>query len=108
MNNARAFNPFLCARTDKLKKLIAEVQKQVEGYETFHKTRKRARRAADQVTFAHTIEAIICDLCAVEVGLKNDSIHLPLSNQILRSKSRYKGTAPGQNPSGHPQGHVSP
>jgi hypothetical protein len=96
MNNARAFNPFLCARTDKLKKLIAEVQKQVEGYETFHKTRKRARRAADQVTFAHTIEAIICDLCAVEVGLKNDSIHLPLSNQILRSKSRYKGTALGK------------
>jgi hypothetical protein len=96
MNNARAFNPFLCARTDKLKDLIAEVQKQIEGHENFHKTRKRARRPADQVTFARTIEAIICDLCAVEVGLKNDSIHLPLSNQILRSKSRYKGTALGK------------
>ena len=26
MNKARAFNPFLCAATDKLKALIAEVQ----------------------------------------------------------------------------------
>ena len=30
---ARAFNPFLCAITDKLKALIVEVQKQVSGYE---------------------------------------------------------------------------
>ena len=50
MNKARAFNPFLCARTDKVKALIAEVQTQLEGYEFFHQTRKRARRPADQAT----------------------------------------------------------
>ena len=93
MNKARAFNPFLCAKTDKLMALIAEVQIQMSGYEAYYETRKRARRPADQVTYERTVEAILCDLCAVELGHNNDSIHLPLSNKVLRSKSRYKGTA---------------
>ena len=96
MNKARAFNPFLCARTDKLKALITEVQVQMGGYEAYYETRKRARRPADQVTYDRTVEAILCDLCAVELGPDNDSIHLPLSNKVLRSKSRYKGTALGK------------
>ena len=96
MNKARAFNPFLCARTDKLMALIAEVQVQMSGYEAYHETRKRARRPADQVTYDRTVEAILCDLCAVELGPDNDSIHLPLSNKVLRSKSRYKGIALGK------------
>ena len=96
MNKARAFNPFLCAKTDKLMTLIAEVQVQMSGYEAYYGTRKRARRPADQVTYDRTVEAILCDLCAVELGSENDSIHLPLSNKVLRSKSRYKGTALGK------------
>ena len=96
MNKARAFNPFLCAKTDKLMTLIAEVQTQMSGYEAYYGTRKRARRPADQVTYNRTVEAILCDLCAVELGSENDSIHLPLSNKVLRSKSRYKGTALGK------------
>jgi hypothetical protein len=76
--------------------LIAEVQVQMSGYEFFHQTRKRARRPTDQVTYDRTVEAILCDLCAVELGSDNDSIHLPLSNKVLRSKSRYKGTALGK------------
>ena len=47
MNKARAFNPFLCAKTDKLMALIAEVQVQMSGYEAFHRP---AKRAADQLT----------------------------------------------------------
>ena len=96
MNKARAFNPFLCAKTDKLMALIAEVQTQMSGYEAYYETRKRARRHADQVTYDRTVEAILCDLCAVELEPNNDSIHLPLSNKVLRSKSRYKGTALGK------------
>ena len=96
MTKARAFNPFLCAKTDKLMTLIAEVQTQMSGYEAYYGTRKRARRPADQVTYDRTVEAILCDLCAVELGSENDSIHLPLSNKVLRSKSRYKGTALGK------------
>jgi hypothetical protein len=76
--------------------LIAEVQTQLGGYEFFHQTRKRARRPADQVTYERTVEAILCDLCAVELEPHKDSIHLPLSNKVLRSKSRYKGTALGK------------
>jgi hypothetical protein len=96
MNKARAFNPFLCAKTDKLMALIAEVQVQMSGYEFFHQTRKRARRPADQVTYERIVEAILCDLCGVELEPNNDSIHLPLSNKVLRAKSRYKGTALGK------------
>jgi hypothetical protein len=96
MNKARAFNPFLCARTDNLMALITEVQVQMSGYEAYYQTRKRARRPTDQVTYDRTVEAILCDLCAVELGPANDSIHLPLSNKVLRSKSRYKGTALGK------------
>jgi len=76
--------------------LIAEVQTQMSGYEAYYGTRKRARRPADQVTYDRTVEAILCDLCAVEFEPNNDSIHLPLSNKVLRSKSRYKGTALGK------------
>ena len=96
MNKARAFNPFLCAKTNKVMALITEVQIQMSGYEAYYETRKRARRPADQVTYERTVEAILCDLCAVELGHNNDSIHLPLSNKVLRSKSRYKGTALGK------------
>ena len=96
MNKARAFNPFLCARTDNLKALIAEVQFQMSGYEFFHQTRKRARRPADQVTYERIVEAILCDLCGVKLEPNNDSIHLPLSKKTLGAKSRYKGTALGK------------
>ncbi|KGK79765.1 hypothetical protein PM03_09815 [Thalassobacter stenotrophicus] len=97
MNKARAFNPFLRAKADNLLQLIAEVQTQLEGYEAFHQTRKRVRRAADQVTFERTVEAILCDLCAVVLEpTDHDSVHLPLSNKTLRTKSRYKGTALGK------------
>ena len=90
---ARAFNPFLCAITDKLKALIVEVQKQVRGYEAYYKTRDRARRPADQLTYER---AIVCDLCAVTLEPQHNSLHLPLSNKILRAKSRYKGIALGK------------
>ena len=96
MNKARAFNPFLCAKTDKLMALITEVQTQMSGYEAYYETRKRARRPADQVTYDRIIEAILCDLCAVELEPNSDSIHLPLSGKILKTKSRYKGTALGK------------
>ena len=96
MNKARAFNPFLCAKTDKLMALIAEVQIQMSGYEAYYETRKRARRPADQANYDRTVEAILCDLCTVELGPYHDSIHLPLSNKVLRTKSRYKGTALGK------------
>ena len=97
MNKARAFNPFLCAKTDKLLELIAEVQTQMSGYEAFHQTRKRARRDKDQVTFERTVEAILCDLCAVVLeATDHKGVHLPLSNKTLRTKSRYKGTALGK------------
>ena len=95
-NKARAFNPFLRAGTNKMKDLIGEVQKQVEGYEHFHKLRKRARKAVDQATFERTLEAIVCDLCVCVLQPEFEAVHLPLSNKVLRKKSRYKSVALGK------------
>ena len=96
METARAFNPFLVAKSDKLKKLIEEVQQQIEGYETYHQTRQRARRIADQKTHERMIEAILCDLCLLHLDPQYDAVHLPLSNQVLRKASRYKSPVLGK------------
>ena len=96
METARAFNPFLVAKSDKLKKLIEEVQQQIEGYEAYFQTRQRARRAADQKTHERMIEAILCDLCLLYLDPQYDAVHLPLSNQVLRKASRYKSPVLGK------------
>ena len=95
-NKARPFNPFLCAASDEMRALLLEVQQQVEGYESHYKLRKRARKAADQETFERILESLICDLCISVLQPQYDAIYLPLSNQVLRSKSRYKGLALGK------------
>ena len=95
-NKARAFTPHLCAASAKMKKLIEEVQAQIEGYEDHYQTRKRARRRADQLTFERTVEAILCDLCRCELEPQCDAVYLPLSNKVLRKQSRYKGVALGK------------
>jgi len=96
METARAFNPFLVAKSDKLKKLIEEVQQQIEGYEAYYQTRQRARRASDQKTHERMIEAILCDLCLLHLDPQYDAVHLPLSNKVLRKASRYKSPVLGQ------------
>ena len=96
METARAFNPFLVAKSDKLKKLIEEVQTQIEGYEAYHQTRQRARRAADLKNHDRMIEAILCDLCLLHLDPQYDAVHLPLSNKVLRKASRYKSPVLGK------------
>ena len=84
------------AKSDKLKKLIAEVQQQIEGYEAYYQTRQRARRAADQKSHERMIEAILCDLCLLHLDPQYDAVHLPLSNKVLRKASRYKSPVLGK------------
>ena len=95
-NKARPFNPFLCAASEGMRRLLLEVQQQVEGYESHYKVRTRARKAADQETFERILESLICDLCISVLQPQYDAIHLPMSNKVLRSKSRYKGLALGK------------
>ena len=96
MEPARAFNPFLVAKSDKLKKLIEEVQQQIEGYEAYYQTRQRARRVADQKTQERMIEASLCELCLLHLDPHYDAVHLPLSNKVLRKASRYKSPVLGK------------
>ena len=93
---ARAFNLFHVAKSDKLKKLIEEVQQQIDGYEAFHQTRQRARRAVDQKIHERMIEAILCDLCLLHLDPQYDAVHLPLSHKVLRKASRYKSPVLGK------------
>ena len=95
-NKARAFTPHLSAASAKMKKLIGEVQAQIEGYEVYHRVRTRGRRTADQLTFERTVEAILCDLCRCELEPQCSAVYLPMSNKVLRKKSRYKGVALGK------------
>jgi len=95
-NKARAFNPFLRAATGKMKDLIVEVQKQVEGYEFYHNLRKRSRSVVNQATFERILEAIVCDLCVCVLQPEFDAVHLSQSNKVLRKQSRYKGVALGK------------
>jgi hypothetical protein len=86
----RAFNPFLRANSEQMRKLIAEVRTQIEGYEHFYKKRKNNRRPKDLRIFERMIEAIICDLSLVELSSEVAAVHLSRSNQVLRKPSRYK------------------
>ena len=76
--------------------LISEVLQQLSGYETFYKLRQRKRSAAAQFTFERTVEALVCDLAVRELECQGGGLHLPISNQVLRKKSRYKGVALGK------------
>jgi hypothetical protein len=91
--SARPFNPHLCAGSQQLHTALEEILKQLKGYEGFYKLRKRKRRAVDQATFERTVEALVCDLVLRESEVPGGGVHLPLSNKVLRKKSRYKGVA---------------
>lgn len=91
--SARPFNPHLCAGSANLSTALKEILKQLEGYEEFHKLRKRKRRAVDQAAFERTVEALVCDLVLRESEAPGSGIHLPLGHKVLRKKSRYKGVA---------------
>jgi hypothetical protein len=86
----RAFNPFWRANSNRMRKLVAEVQTQIEGYEHCYKKRKNKRRLADLRTFERMIEAICCDLCLLALSDDVAAVHLSRSNKVLRKKSRYK------------------
>ena len=92
-SQARAFNPHLRAASANMQTLIGNITADIQQFEEDHGLRVRSRKAQDEVTFRRMVEAILCDLLAVhEVG-KHDALYLPLSNQILTKKSRYKGAA---------------
>jgi len=93
---SRAFNPHLRAKTPNMKNLIGDVVNQIEGYEEFYWLRKRKRKANDQETLERTVEAILCDLVLLHNDSIHDSLFRPLSNQVLRQASRYKGVALGK------------
>ena len=93
MSFARRFNPFLCAGSDAMRRTVAELLKQLDGYEDYYQLRKRKRREADQRTYERTVEAVICDLVHRELTSPGGKVHVSQSNQLLRKQSRYKGEA---------------
>ncbi len=90
---ARPFDPHRRATSAAMNALVQEVLQQMDGYEIIHQTRKRKRRSADQTTYETTVEAVLCDLIHRQLEVSGGQVHVTQSNQVLRKKSRYKGTA---------------
>lgn len=93
---ARPFDPHRRSASAAMTELVRDVLRFMDGYEDYYQTRKRKRSAAAQVTYEATVEAVVCDLIHRELEVTGGQVHLTQSNQVLRRKSRYKGTALGK------------
>ena len=85
-----AFYPYRSPLTDCLKQNVAEIAKQVEGYEHYHKIRKRKRKPEDKVIFEETVSAIVCDLMYNYLRSPEQKVFVGLSHQTLGTKLRYR------------------
>ena len=56
------FDPWRRPGSSKAKEIVADVQRQMENYETHFALRKRRRRPADQEIFQESVAAVVCNL----------------------------------------------
>jgi hypothetical protein len=89
-DRAPPWNPWLYAKGDRLRAVVAEVCAQALNAEKvipqFH--RKRARRPDDLHTFEAMIEALVAHVAAEHLRC-NGAVRLSLDNNTLRRASRY-------------------
>ena len=90
------FDPYRCALSERLKIEIEEVIRQVRGYESYYKTRKRTRRPRDEKIFQETIAALICDVIYRYLINPEQKIYLRLSHRYLGIRSRYRPVTLGK------------
>ena len=84
------FDPYRSALTDRLKTQVEEITLQIRAYEERFQTRRRRRKALDEVIFKDTISALICDLIYRYLHNPEQRVYLRLSNRHLGKKSRYR------------------
>jgi hypothetical protein len=92
----RPFNPNRIAKSERTKRVVAEVLRELQNHESFNGARKRKRRAQDQATFEATVTAVVCDLIHRELTEPAGWIAVPLSKAVLGRRGRYGARALGK------------
>jgi hypothetical protein len=82
----RFFNPLRQAKTAPAKALVEDVTRQLQGYESHFKLRKRSRKKRDLGIFNRQIEAIICEAVHRHLTGASKRIAISLSNRHLGRK----------------------
>ncbi len=83
------FDPWRRPGSSKAKEIVADVQRQMENYETYFALRKRRRRPADQEIFQESVAAVVCNLVYRELTVPGGNLAVSLSNQLLGRAGRY-------------------
>lgn len=86
----RPFNPWRRPATDRANAVVNDVRNQLERFDAACMQRKRKRRPADQRTFEETVAAIVSDLTHRHLTAVDAWIAIPLSNQTLGRRIRYR------------------
>jgi len=96
VGRARPFHAHRRSASQSMRDLIHDVVLQLKGYENHFGLRKRKRSAKAAAVYLDTVDAILCDLVHRELESAGGRVYVSQSNQVLRKKSRYKGSAMGK------------
>ncbi len=86
----RPLDPWRRPGSEKVAALVRWVISIFEQREQLRCPRQRRRRPADQVVMEQTVAALICDAIHRELTVPGGRLMLPLSNQKLGTRSRYR------------------
>lgn len=92
----RPFRPERRAQGERAKRLAGLAVQRVEDYERRARVRTRRRRPHDQETFTATVEALALDALYQHFNSPGGWIAVPLSNQVLARKDRYRSPVLGK------------
>ncbi len=89
----RPFDPGRVPSSQRLANLVADVAGQLQRFESIKGGRVRRRKAKDQLTFDHTVSALICDVVHRTLTSSAGGIAVPLSKQRLNGKYKAQSIA---------------
>ena len=86
----RPLDPWRRPASEKAVEMVQWVTSIFEQREKLRCPRQRRRRPADQTILEETVAALICDAVHRELTAPSGRVMLPLSNQKLGTRSRYR------------------
>lgn len=89
----RPFDPSRTPCTSKAETFVQTIIKMLEEHEALFGSRKRKRRAADQLRFERMLSALACDLAVIVLTEGTKAIYISRSHQELGRSSRYGNPA---------------
>ncbi len=86
----RPFDPWRRPASEKAEEVVRWTISIFEQREKLRCLRQRQRRPADQKVMEETVAALVCDTVHRELTVPGGRVMLPLSNQRLGTRSRYR------------------